>query len=246
MGVPQQVHSSVMSAAVAAVSADSGDRTKKTVFLLARRRSPAAFATAQVHEATRSETWSRKATEARVKRRKEGDASHKGNHPLAGVHSAHAHLSKRAHATGRYALLSLECALCSLFLRLTAEIFHLLNSKESNVAYAAYREHPGQPRTANTTPFHVLDVAVASRDARSVRQHVARCTDAGVVRCEPLLNGRSTQESDAPRVRLMIRLPLASYAQVLHRLIEAIPSGEIGRLITWRDHLARCGLCHGL
>jgi hypothetical protein len=91
----------------------------------------------------------------------------------------------------------------------------------------------------------VLDVAVASSDARSVRQLVARCADAGVVHCEPLLKERSSQESDALRVRLMIRLPLASYAQVLHGLIEAIPSGEIGRLIPWREHLARRGLCHG-
>jgi hypothetical protein len=113
------------------------------------------------------------------------------------------------------------------------------------VAYAAYREHASQWREANFMSFHVLDVVIASSDARSVRQLVARCSDAGVVRCEPLLNERSSQETDAPRVRLTIRLPLASYAQVLHELIEAIPSGEIGRLITWRDHLTRRGLCHG-
>jgi len=110
------------------------------------------------------------------------------------------------------------------------------------LAYASYREHPGEPRTANETPFYVLDVAIASSDARQVRQLVARCANAGVVRCEPLLSGRSSQESDAPRVRLMIRLPFASYAQVLHCLMEAIPSGEIGRLVTWREHLARCGI----
>jgi hypothetical protein len=143
-------------------------------------------------------------------------------------------------------LFTRPCLLCSLFLRAAAENFHLLNSKEPNVAYAAYREHPGHTRTANATPFHVLDVAVTSGDARSVRQLVARCADAGVVHCEPLLKERSSQESDALRVRLMIRLPLASYAQVLHGLIEAIPSGEIGRLITWREHLVRRGLCHGL
>ncbi|MDM0108713.1 hypothetical protein QTH97_27475 [Variovorax sp. J22R24] len=135
--------------------------------------------------------------------------------------------------------------LCSRFLRAPDENLHLLSFKEHNVAYAAYREHSGECRTSNATPFHVLDVAVASSDVRSVRELVARCPDAGVVRCEPLLSGRSSQENDAPRVRLMIRLPLASYAQVLHALIEAIPSGEIGRLVTWRDHLARRGLCHG-
>ena len=113
------------------------------------------------------------------------------------------------------------------------------------MAYAAYREHFGEFRTSSAIPFHVLDVTVASSDARSVRQLVARCADAGVVRCEPLLNERSSQESDAPRVRLMIRLPLDSYAQFLHGLIESIPSGEIGRLVSWRGHLERRGLCHG-
>ncbi len=37
----------------------------------------------------------------------------------------------------------------------------------------------------------------------------------------------------------MIRLPMRSYADVLHRLIECVPSGEIGRLVSWRrQHLA--------
>ena len=144
-----------------------------------------------------------------------------------------------------YVLFAPWRALCSLFLRGPDENPHLLNFKEPNVAYAAYREHSGEIRTSNATPYHVLDVSVACSDARRVRELVACCADAGVVRCEPLLNERSSQESDAPRVRLMIRLPLASYAQVLHGVIEAIPSGEIGRLLTWRDHLARRGLCHG-
>ena len=82
------------------------------------------------------------------------------------------------------------------------------------MAYAAYREHSGELRTSNATPFHVLDVAVASSDARRVRQPIARCGDAGVVRCEPLLNGCTSQENDAARVRLMIRLTLASYGML--------------------------------
>ena len=113
------------------------------------------------------------------------------------------------------------------------------------MAYAAYREHPGVVRTGAATGFHVLDVTVACADARRVRQLVACCPATGVVRCEPLLHACSSQESTAPRVRCMIRLPLAIYAQVLHCLIEAVPSGEIGRLVAWRDPLARCGLRHG-
>jgi len=113
------------------------------------------------------------------------------------------------------------------------------------MAYAGYREHPGVVRARSATVWQVLDVTVACADAYRLRHAVARCPDAGVVRCEPLLNDRSSQESDAPRVRLMIRLPLTGYAQVLHCLIETVPSGEIGRLVSWRDHLARCGLRHG-
>lgn len=107
------------------------------------------------------------------------------------------------------------------------------------MAYAAYREYPGVTRSRNATPFHVLDVTIACADAQVVRRMVARCPDAGVVRCEPLLRERSSYESDALRVRLFIRLPLASYGAVLHGLIECVPSGEIGRLVSWCEHLLR-------
>ena len=122
------------------------------------------------------------------------------------------------------------------------------------MAYAAYREHPGTVRTAtasaptiaaSASTFHVLDVTVACADAVRVRRSIAHCADAGVVRCEPLLHDHGTQESTAPRVRLMVRLPLARYAELLHRLIDCVPSGEIGRLVSWREHLRRCGLGHG-
>lgn len=105
------------------------------------------------------------------------------------------------------------------------------------MAYAAYREHPGVARARHAVPFHVLDVTVACTDAHRVRRAAARCADAGVLRCEPLLHERHSQERDVLRVRLTIRLPLASYAPLLHALIEAVPAGEIGRLVSWRDHL---------
>lgn len=113
------------------------------------------------------------------------------------------------------------------------------------MAYAAYREHPGVLRAEAATSFVVLDVTVCCADARRVRHAVSRCASAGVVRCEPLLHPGGASENDAPRVRLMIRLAAPSYAEVLHCLIETVPSGEIGRLLSWRDHLCRCGLCHG-
>ena len=118
------------------------------------------------------------------------------------------------------------------------------------MAYAAYRENNGVPRISDATPrnataFCVLDVTVACADAACVRRNVAQVDDTGVVRCEPLLHDDGTQESVAPRVRLMIRLPITRYTELLHRLIECVPSGEIGRLVSWREHLARCGLRDG-
>ena len=118
------------------------------------------------------------------------------------------------------------------------------------MAYAAYRENNSVSRifdttSRNATAFCVLDVTVACTDAACVRRNVALVDDTGVVRCEPLLHDDGTQESVAPRVRLMIRLPIARYTDLLHRLIECVPSGEIGRLVSWREHLARCGLRDG-
>ena len=121
------------------------------------------------------------------------------------------------------------------------------------MAYAAYRENNGVSRgpvatsvtARNATAFCVLDVTVACADAACVRRNVALVDDTGVVRCEPLLHDDGTQESVAPRVRLMIRLPISRYTDLLHRLIECVPSGEIGRLVSWRVHLARCGLRDG-
>ncbi len=120
------------------------------------------------------------------------------------------------------------------------------------MAYAAYCDHAVVTKTPSVrndknndgaAQFHVLDVTVSCTDAQQVRRAVALCPGAGVVRCHVLLRERcSTSEDDAPRVRLMIRLAQSSYLQVLHALLEAVPTGELGRLVSWRDHLKRCGL----
>ena len=114
------------------------------------------------------------------------------------------------------------------------------------MAYAAYREYPGTLLALASAQFYVLDVTVACADGLYVRRALGCLRDVGVVRCEPLLHIHHACESVAPRVRLMVRLPLAMYAQVLHSLLEVVPSGEVGQLMAWSDHLARCGLCHGL
>jgi len=123
-------------------------------------------------------------------------------------------------------------------------IARLTNRRKSNVAYAAYREYLGEYRKSSFSAFHVLDVIVATGDVRVVHQIILRFADASVLRCESLLHERNSHETDALRVRMMIRLALSSYAPVLHEVVEAVPSGEIGRLISWRDHLARRRLRH--
>jgi hypothetical protein len=54
-------------------------------------------------------------------------------------------------------------------------------------------------------------------------------------------SGQNALENHASRVRFMIRLPIASDAQVLHCLVEAVRGGEIGHWLLWREHLQRCG-----
>ena len=113
------------------------------------------------------------------------------------------------------------------------------------MAYAAYRDHvvveTPSPLPRLRKQFHVLDVTVACAEARRVREAIAACSGAGVVRCKLLLHDRcSTTESSAPRVQLMIRLEQNSYLQVLHALMGAVPAGELGSLIGWHEHLRRC------
>jgi hypothetical protein len=112
------------------------------------------------------------------------------------------------------------------------------------MAYAAYSEvfAPGQParggRQALPAPFAVLAVTVCSLDALRVRRALVDCPGAGIVRCVPQPLGS--------RVRLEIRLPLARADEVIHRVLDCVPSGEIGRLTPWAGHLAGLGLADGL
>lgn len=112
------------------------------------------------------------------------------------------------------------------------------------MAYAAYRELFGVRRVKSRPTFHVLDVTVPCALGCEVRRSLVGCEGVGVVRAEPLIHPQASAEADEPCVRLMVRLPLSRYAEVLHRLIACVPRGEIGRLVSWREHLTRCGLRH--
>lgn len=110
------------------------------------------------------------------------------------------------------------------------------------MAYAAYRDPPGAVSTRSTTIFQVLDVTVTAVDAFRVRRTLAAADWTEVLSCEPLQHPGATYGSAAPRVRLHVRLASSSYDNVVHRVLECVPDGEIGHLTSWRSHLQRRGV----
>jgi hypothetical protein len=112
------------------------------------------------------------------------------------------------------------------------------------MAYAAYRDPPGVS-PVRATVFQVLDVTVTSVDSCRVSRALATVDGVGVLRCEPLLHPGAAYGTAAPRVRLLVRLPMSKYADVLHRVLECVPDGEIGHLTSWRSHLQSHGITYG-
>ena len=115
------------------------------------------------------------------------------------------------------------------------------------MAYAAYRDHEvlefARRKPQWPVCFQVLHVTVSCADAWRVRQALVGCAGAGVIRCEPLLHERGpTAESVAPRARLTIRVAQSGYLQVVRALLRAVPSGELGSVLSWREHLRRRAL----
>lgn len=113
------------------------------------------------------------------------------------------------------------------------------------MAYAAYCESfnalNGQVTAAPSgcaKKLMVLDVTVPSCDAFKVRRLLASCPQAGVLRCIPRLRDRT--------VVLEIQLPAEWVEDVMHVLMTAVPTGEMGALHSWRDHLSSHGMTHGL
>ena len=113
------------------------------------------------------------------------------------------------------------------------------------MAYAAYRDPPGALPTCRATVFQVLDVVVMSVESCRLRRALATIEGVGVLRCEPLFRASAACESAAPRVRLLVRLPMSRYADVLHRVLQCVPEGEIGQLTSWRSHLQSRGITYG-
>lgn len=110
------------------------------------------------------------------------------------------------------------------------------------MAYAAYCESfgltPCLPVLRAGPRWAVMDVTVRSCDALWVRRALVNCTGAGILRCIPKLDER--------QVRLEIRMPDTMADEVMHRIMVCVPDGVIGPLVSWRRHLQRHGLGHGI
>jgi hypothetical protein len=116
--------------------------------------------------------------------------------------------------------------------------------RRTSMAYAAYREslganlcHIPSGERGQSDRLVVLDFTVPSSDAFAVRRLLAACPDAGVVRCVP-------RPHDS-LVRLEIQLPAHRAPEVMHLLMSALPSGELGPLTWWQRHLTDHGMTHG-
>jgi len=110
------------------------------------------------------------------------------------------------------------------------------------MAYAAYTEFFGllmNPWVAHPQKrdFVVMDITVPSLEADLVRRVLARCTDVGVLRCIP-------RPSEC-LARLELHLPVYKVDEVMHCLMECVPSGQIGPIYSWAKHLSRHGLTYG-
>ena len=113
------------------------------------------------------------------------------------------------------------------------------------MAYAAYRDLPGAVPVRRATVVQVLDVIVTSVESCRVRRALASVEGVGVLRCEPLLHSGAAFETTAPRVRLLVRLPMSKYTDVLHFVLQCVPDGEIGQLTSWRSHLQGLSITYG-
>lgn len=110
------------------------------------------------------------------------------------------------------------------------------------MAYAAYLDCYGvlsiSRRVLLQGPtFVVMDITVASAEALQLRRALTHCSSADVLRCIPQPHDRL--------VTLEVHLPADAIGDVMHCAIGCVPSGHIGRVCSWKAHLARHGLAHG-
>ncbi|MES2878034.1 MAG: hypothetical protein V4713_06385 [Pseudomonadota bacterium] len=83
-----------------------------------------------------------------------------------------------------------------------------------------------------------MSITVPSMEAYHMRRVLANCTGAGILRCIP-------QPQDS-LVQMQVRLSADRVGEVMHQVMACMPSGQIGCISSWAEHLAKHGAPHGL
>lgn len=100
--------------------------------------------------------------------------------------------------------------------------FTAIKASRHGHAMAFVGEHPAAFRRAHAR-FELIKVVVASKDAWQARKALLACADTAIVRCLP------RHKDD--RVELEIRFPAGQGGEVIRRIMDSVPVGEIGCII---------------
>ena len=100
--------------------------------------------------------------------------------------------------------------------------FTAIKASRHGDAMAFVGEHPAAFRRAHPR-FELIKVVVASKDAWQARKALLACADTAIVRCLP------RHKDD--RVELEIRFPAGQGGEVIRRIMDSVPVGEIGCII---------------
>lgn len=97
--------------------------------------------------------------------------------------------------------------------------FTAIKASRHGHAMAFVGEHPTALRRTHAR-FELINVIVASKDVLQARKALLACADTAIVRCLPM-------HKDA-RVKLEIRFPAGQGGEVIRRIMDSVPIGEIG------------------
>ena len=100
--------------------------------------------------------------------------------------------------------------------------FTAIKASRHGDAKAFVGEHPAAFRRAHAR-FELIKVVVASKDALLARKALLACPETTIVRCLP--------KHKEDKVELEIRFPAGQGGEVIRRIMDSVPVGEIGCII---------------
>jgi len=100
--------------------------------------------------------------------------------------------------------------------------FTAIKASRHGDAMAFVGEHPAAFLRSHAR-FELITVVVASKDALLARKALLACADTAIVRCLP--------KHKEDKVELEIRFPAGQGGEVIRRIMDSVPVGEIGSII---------------